>query len=426
MRLVLVLLFLLLLLPCAAYANMFVPILTQMIACPLDWPGLFIAIPLILIINILETLVINKHNLKGSFKDTFFGVLKINLITFLLSGFVSDEKHIWLSLAFSFILTIIVEALLVERMLQQQFEIGDFGSALTLSIKMNTASYALMTLIMLGLIYIPALGADQPEVLAKAHGQLLVNPSFEARVIDLNTRQLINDEGDTFNTPLMHLQCFAVGNNRSLFCVTPAESPVGAVDIWLAWISGKQWDFKLLGEVKSVTQTKAISRDGRLLLCRMAGNWVIYDWKNHTKKKLPRQWEDIWNASFSGDNKYLIVDEYVFNLSTGKARQLEDIPPWFSVSPYEHKLMWQSGDHNINIYDYEHNKRRSLSVKGEVRSKIALSPDGRLIAYTCEKGSHYHYRGPEIRITDIRTGASAAVYGDPHTLGSSDTVIWIK
>lgn len=169
----------------------------------------------------------------------------------------------------------------------------------------------------------------------------------------------------------------------------------------------------------------AVSNDGRLLVCEMDDDWVIYDWKKQTKKILPRQIQNIKEASFSYDNNFLITDDSILNLVTDDIKDLDDIP-WSSVSPYEHKLAWNDGD-SIIIYDYERNERQNIKVKGKVGGWIGWSPDGRFVVYFCVLNPFTHNGWEvDIRITDIKTGASATVCQNFFTGGRWYKPIWIK
>ena len=453
MKLVLVLLFLFL--PSGVYANIYTLSLVSMIANPLDWPGLanllVIVIPLILIISLVETLAVNKKRIKGSFGFVFRKLCLINTMSFFCGALVPRANEIWGDLVFSFILTVLFESLLIGKYLGEQFDITSNGSALELSARMNAASYALIGLIAIGLVYGPYLGNEHPGILEKVYGKLILEPSSERAVVDLRKQQFI--KGETFGT-FYSAECYAVADDNSLICAIPADrnyirsanKPI-TIDITRRWLSRNEWKSQVLGRVNSILQIRAISPNGYLILCKMNDSLVIYDWKRRVVRKLPRELQDIWHSSFSYDNSYLITNAYfkrhvpgrkniiknkmcLFNIKTGVMSILGNMQ-FFSSSPYQHKIVWRHHYDVVTVYDYDHNKRRNLKIS-ELYSKylttdqIAISPDGKYLAYYCIVNPFTYRRDRDIRVINIQTGEAATVCKNKGTLDYANDLLWIK
>ena len=445
MRTKLTLVLLLLGIPSAAFADIYVPSLVEMISSPLLWSiyivTMVITVPVILIIGLIETLVVKRYII-GSFWRAFGWICLMNAITSLVRLPYSGSAVLWPGFPVSLILTIIAESALIAACLRKYLNVKSFRTAFNLSVKMNIASYAFLGIVLLGLFYIPVIGAEKKEVLRNLHGKLVIQSGCHLKVMDIATHMVIGTDCIKYAS-----RCFSTDNDHSLTYVYNLNSDItqdtSKVSIINYTLCDHKWQEKFLGDIGPVKNAIAISGDGQSLLCDTENGLQVYDRKHNSIKKLRKKFSEITFAAFSPDNDCIVIQESIeqkissntytsearssiIDLASGRViKQIENA--WRPVfSPSGSRLTWVD-DNSIIIYDYRIGSRRRIIPRGNITGKPAWSPDGRFIAYygvvnpfTSNGWIH------DIRIIDTKTGVGATFLHDIRTFGRPCDMVWLK
>ncbi|GEM_PF-5376232 len=308
-------LFVLLLVPTAAWANIYVPSFVEVVSSPLMWSiyvvTMAITVPVILLISYVEARAVRKYIVDGTFRKVFAQLCVLNAITSLIRLPFMGRQVVWPGLPVSYVLTIPAEALLVMLFLRKLLSVKSVGSALVISARMNTASYALLTVIILGMIYIPTIGAEHPEVGRDAVGLLVIGADTDCRVLDLSTRRFVVGSAQRHSVS-ERAECYASDARGGMIWVVASESAgmneTYDVSIVSSRVANGRWVDTPIGKVTKVHEVEAVSGDGSLLVCRRADKWLILRSSGETFAELPeRLARSVSSARFSPDCRHLLV-----------------------------------------------------------------------------------------------------------------------
>lgn len=432
-------LFLLVLIPTAAWADIYVPSFVEMVSSPLMWSiyvvTIVITVPVILLIGLVETLAVRKYIEKAAFRKVLVQICILNAITSLIRLPYMGYRAVWPGLPVSYLLTIPIEAMLLWLFLRKMLPVKSVGAALVLSARMNTASYALLAAIVLSIVYLPVVGQEHPGILCGASGRLVINPLDEFRVLNVCQRKfVIGRSGSTRRISRNLAKCCSQGPDGTVNRVVAVEEVEVGKDYDVLVLSTRigcaGLTEKMLHRVHDIQESEAVSRDGSLLVCKKAGKWVLYDTSKDKAAELPPALSDISAAAFSPDSRYLVARDlthgqsFLINLRSMEVTKLGGV--WdASFSPTGPQLAWLDKG-AITIYDYVRKTRRSIAVRGDLHSRLAWSPDGRLLAaFGAANPLAVNRWMPEIRVIDSRTGDTATLYRDVFTADRSDRLLWV-
>lgn len=443
-------LFLLLLIPTAAWANIYVPSFVEMVSSPLVWSiyvvTMVITLPVIMLIGYVETRAVRMFVADGGFWKVFWQLCILNAITSLIRLPFTGPRIVWPGLPVSYLLTIPAEALLIWLFLRKLLSVKSAGAAVVISARMNTASYALLGLAMLAMFYIPVIGVEHPEVGRRAAGRLVISPKSGARTIDLATRKFVvgSADSDAIGGPA---ECSAADGRGGMVRVIAGESagidkPFDA-SIVRSRIVGGQWVDTRIGQVRKVQAVVAMSGDGSLLVCKRAGKWIVLRSDGNLFGELPERLSNLFSAAeFSPDRRNLLVttswevpaggamhsydwQDVIVDLETRKTERLDGISHAV-FSPDGSRLAWK-GEGGIGIYDLQQGSRRVIPIRGSIAGSVAWSPDGRLIAYI---GSVNTFTAnnwwPDVRVVDVQSGKSSTVFRSIYTVGVPGDLLWLR
>ena len=377
---------------CPASANMYVPSIVELITAPTIWSiyviTLIVTIPIILIISSIETLIIKKSCI-GSFKRLLLDMFIINCITSLARVPVFGWSILWPGLLISYVLTILFEAVLITGMLYLKTGSKKFRSFLLLSIKMNTASYAFLAIILASMIYIPYISSNNVEVRKALSGNLLLIDCTTYKTFNINNNKFISEKNNCMNS---RLQCFSIASHNS-FVGVDEECNIKKLKLNPNGIISAS----IIGHVKQFKKNLAISKDARLILCNLDNKLAVYDCKTHKiLLKIPSLFDSYKTSQF-GDGFVLITGEnknankaVIVTLKDGKVRQMKNVSSYHPVlSPDSKDIAWQQGK-TIWILNLENGNTKKFSVpvsfdhnneSNIYNDTLAWSQDGQFIVY---------------------------------------------
>lgn len=442
-------LFLLLLIPTAAWANIYVPSFVEMVSSPLVWSiyvvTMIITLPVIVLIGYVETRAARKFIADGGFWTVFWQFCILNAITSLIRLPFTGPRIVWPGLPVSYLLTIPAEALLIWLCLRKMLSVKSAGAAMVISARMNTASYALLGAAMLAMFYIPVIGVEHPEVGRRAAGRLVIGPKSGARVLDLATRKFVVGSADS-DAVAGRAECSAADGSGMVRVIAGEavgiDKPFDA-SIVRSRIADGQWVDTRIGQVRQVQAVEAVSGDGSLLVCKRAGKWIVLRSDGDLFAELPERLSaSLSSAEFSPDRRGLLVttswevpaggathsydwEDVIFDLETRKTEPLKGISHAV-FSPDGSRLAWK-GEGGIGIYELQHDSRRVIPIRGSIAGSVAWSPDGRLIAYI---GSVNTFTAnnwwPDVRVVDVQSGKSSTVLRSIYTVGVPGDLLWLR
>lgn len=431
-------LLLFLLIPTAAWANIYVPSFVEMISSPLVWSiyvvTMVITLPVIVLIGYVETRAVKKHIADGVFRKVFWQFCVLNAITSLIRLPFTGPGIVWPGLPVSYLLTIPVEALLLWVFLRKLLSMKSAGTALAISARMNTASYALLGVAMLAMFYIPVIGVEHPEVGRRAAGRLVISPKSGARTIDLAAGKFVVGSADN-HAIAGRAVCSAADGRGGMIRVIAGESagidkPFD-VSIVRSRIVGGQWVDAQIGQVRQVQAVVAVSGDGSLLVCKRAGKWIVLNSDGSLFVNLPESLSTYFSsaAEFSPDRRSLLVkiggQDVIVDLETRKTKPLKGISHAV-FSPDGSRLAWKGGG-GVGIYDRKGGTRRVIPIRGDVDGSLAWSPDGRLIAYIGSVNTlTANNWWPDVRVVDVESGKSSTVFRSIYTVGVPGDLLWLR
>jgi hypothetical protein len=413
---------LLLFIPTAVCANVYMPTFVRMVTSPLHGILVFpIPLAIIFMISCLEALVLRRFAPDLGFWKLTGRLIIINLITSLIGTFaLPTGTELWPGLLIAFVLTVPLEALALWLFEGHLPESTPFRYYLKASTWMNSASYTVLAIALAAMIYLPMRGNENPRLLQELSGKLVVADIAGLETVTLDHGKATKTKSDIdFQPPDLTpsaLNGFFDGTTHYRF-----------VD--------NKWQSMEFGTPPSVLSPIAISPDGKLVLDSTAQrSQVVYLSTGKTLKKLAPELSELTRASFSYDGHLLLCeksvldDAWLVDLQTGQQTRLEHRGRYARFCPSKPELAWTNAN-TVVFYDCLSKKKRTLTLPGSTVgiTTLAWSPDGRYIAYLGNVNPYTAQNWtPDLRVVRTDGSGSATVYENICTNGWLSAVIWLK
>jgi hypothetical protein len=162
-----------------AHADMYVPSFVQVLTAPLLWSmfvvTLVVTIPIVLIVAAIEAVVLRRYTAKRPWWRRLAYLAAVNAVTSLAGvAFLPRGTELWPGLALAFGATVLVETVLL-RLFNPGFpDPVSLRLPLKAAFWMNAASYAVMAIALVGLVYGPPLRHGNKDLCASAVGTIIV------------------------------------------------------------------------------------------------------------------------------------------------------------------------------------------------------------------------------------------------------------
>ncbi|MCE5323746.1 DPP IV N-terminal domain-containing protein [bacterium] len=405
---------------------------------------MIVTIPVLLVISGVEALVVRRYT-KGR-KTPFGGLVIINAVTSIFGTFFMPQgTELWPGLPICYVLTILSEGLILFVFSNRMRLPRSIRQSFVISAKMNTASYALLTAILLAVIYLPQIGNENPNIRRAVSGKLVMHeyrndfqilnissspPKLQDVVeLGLRTSPLDSDE--------KRIKNFLLLADGQIIGLMPHKL------LHLRYIDGS-WQKDYVNLPDGLSDPVGMSHDGGLICCTFRGRQVIYDLESKKKlQDLDKYMDGIDRAAFSFDNRYAAlahryevslgnnatqsaVKSILVDLETGSVTPLKDA--WYFAScPVKAQVAWVI-DNTIVVIDCSSRHKRTTRVPGSICSNcIAWSPDGCFIAYLGHPNPFTKdiWR-PDARAVDVKTGKSTTFYRNIWTSGAPTRLFWME
>lgn len=344
-----------LLTPVCASANPYIPSLVEIITAPRAEAGelfFWVAVPAVFLFSLIETLVVRWKVKDRSFIRIWMTILIANFLTSVLGYYlIPSYSPVWPMVACAFGAAVLFEWLVV--LVLRGFGKRSITGYLGLSLRMNCASYALISLLLACMLYGPTIGHEQRDVLDELNGRLVLS---QDKAIDLHRRP---------------------------FVISTARH------------AGRRSVFKEAQAAFGKEKLAAVSADGKLVCCQLGSEWYVYELPSKRRVCwVPRYvhgLDSVENVEFSRDNRFVaytrsLSDVFMLlDLKTGSALRIAGLPCWFCFSPNGCKIAWTKGfegDPRVHIYDCRSHKDTHFTVPWtKSGAGYEWSPDGKFLAY---------------------------------------------
>jgi hypothetical protein len=169
-----------------AHADMYVPSFVQVLTAPLLWSmfvvTLVVTIPIILIVACIEAIVLRRYTTKRPWWRRLAYLAAVNAVTSLAgAAFLPRGTELWPGLALAFGATVLVETVFL-RLFNPGFpEPVPLRLPLKAAFWMNAASYAVMAIALVGLVYGPSVRHENKDLRASAAGTIIVANGTDQR-----------------------------------------------------------------------------------------------------------------------------------------------------------------------------------------------------------------------------------------------------
>lgn len=423
---------LMLLMPLAAHADIWIPSFVQCITSPLlssfSVIALIVTIPVTLGVSALEALVVRKYAKGIQLSSIIWYLAIINIITSIFGTIMMPlGTELWPGLLVCFVLTVIAEGILLFAFADRLKLPRSIRQAFAISTKMNAVSYAVLAGTLAALVYLPRIGNESPIVRKAISGKLaMVSFGDSFQVLDLSsTPSGLSKEQTLGLTPNEYL----AGTGGQIVGLMPHE-------IVKLRYTDRGWKKHFVNLPPELSDPISLSQDGRLICCTFNDGQSIYDLKSRRMVRyLGRCMKKVSIAAFSFDNRFVAIADMsdttsntvakLIDLKTGAVAPLKDA--WgFTFNPTRNQLAWET-DNCIIIYDCFSGLQKTLKVPGTIASRIAWSPEGRFIAYLGHPNwfTAQNWRS-DARAVDVKTGDSATLHRNIWTSGAPYTLFWLN
>lgn len=437
MKRLLLVLSLILFIPSAAQANIWIPSFVQSITSPLitslTLVALTVTIPLTLAVSFIEALVFRRF-IKGIPLSKVMGnLITINAITSLFGSVTMPRgTELWPGLPLCYGLTVLTESVLLLLFAGQMYMPRSYRQSLLISARINTVSYTFLTALLLAVIYIPAVGNESPVIAQSANGKLaVITFSDEVRVIDISSNHIKLSDATSWNFD-PHVNQFQAGTDGQIVGLLPQQ----VVELNF---SKNNWNKTFVDLPPDLSNPIGFSQDRKLLFCTFKNQQVVYDLKSRrVLRSIQGALGTIEQASFSHSNLFLTVttpgrESRLIDLKNGSSLPIQNTCS-LTFSPVNDQLAWKTGDDTIwtsdsgvFIFDYLKKKKTLLKVPGSIVSNLAWSPDGHFIAYIGHSNPFTAQNWePNVRVLNVETGLSATIYRNIWTAGAPCTLLWFR
>lgn len=414
-----------------ADANIYMPSFIQYVTAPLLWSiyliTLVFTIPVVLVIGFIEALVVRRYAKSASLLALTAQMAGLNALTSLVGVYaLPTGTELWPGLLIAFIITVPLEAFLLGAFFRRALAPPSVARVLRISLWMNTASYALLTCVLVGLIYIPLIGQENRDIRAHLSGTLVM--ARLGRIVELN----FNGRAPKLS-PEQKLDVESAGDYQARDDRTvAATSPDGKLFRLVRSAQGWRAESRVVHSPAKTETIVGVSLDGALICCTVEGRWMVRDTRRNKCIYASRDRAPEWaSAAFSPDGRFVVLrgaahGASLVDLGPGRSSPLQNCGRG-QFSPDSKLLAWVDGG-AIRILNCATGRSRRLRVPGQVTSDgMAWSPDGKHIAYLGHPNPFTAQRWtPDVRVVSVRDGGSVTLYPRLFTAGAPCPMVWLR
>lgn len=418
--------------PTPALANIYVPSFVRMLTAPGPMSFLiytvFWTVPVLLSIGFLEALVLRRYTKAATLPQLTFRLAAINGVSSAIGWVVLPTgTEIW-ALPLAFVLTIPVEAAILELAEGKRLGLGSLRRVIIISTRMNALSYSVLAVVVAGLVYVPAIGHEDNSIAREVSGRLLVVQGQASNLLDLSDGSLRRTQG----SPPGWNRGVSISGDAIVVCREDGVRRYVLADL--------EWSSTKIDLSQDGADVYALSHDGSRACCVQDRTGVVRDLE--TGKilcQLPKEHSIPDYCLFSPDGEFLACrysrrmkdggvlnrQTFIVDVHSGEHTIVEDAY-CFAFSPVEPVLAW-AHDQCITLHDCRTRKRTTIRLPGPVRSDIAWSPDGRFIAFLGHM-SEFTMDGwsPDIRVVRVSDGRSTTLHKRLFTSGAPCRLLWLR
>lgn len=414
---------LILIAPTPAWANVYIPSFVQFITAPLLWSiyvvTMAITLPVIFAIAFIEALVVKRYSKHASLWHLTTRLAAVNALTSLVGTVTMPTgTELWPGLLIAFVITVFLEAPLLYIQFRKVPLARSAGRMIRISFYMNAASYSVLAVVLAGLIYIPAIGAENRQIGEHARGRLILEHFDDIRELDLNKHPRLISDGQPLD--------FGDGWH----CQSDGKGTVACgASLFRLVKSGSVWKRNDIGVSRPdyLEKVAGVSLDGRLLYCKIRGKWVVYDTTRRKRLLVLHAEDDYTSAVFSPDSRFIAAEDEIIELGTGRVIGSDCYRPTFS--PDSRHAAWID-DKSLVLLDCPSGKSRRISIPGTAASPasvVAWNPDGQYVAYLGHSNPYTAQRWtPDVRVVRVTGKGSATVHRRFFTAGAPSRLVWLR
>jgi len=287
----------------------------------------------------------------------------------------------WPGVASAFLATTLLEWALLFR-LREHLRLRTPGGLALIALRMNSASYAIIALVLL-LFIAPTWKYTDRTILQNLTGTIHVTTGYNHHAISRNAH-------------------------------------TGALQ-YKKTQTKRNWQGQTEDPVTAYNPYTLLAQANRIAIVR----------RDTTKplQNLKVENNSLYRSAFSADGRYLFLSDTkstrLIDSTTGIEKKIGSVYMAGAFAPTGNLLAMVAMDSDvIALYNYATSKTRTLRIPGTITSYPGWSPDGQYIAYVGQTMPNLkNHWNPEIRIIRIHDGKSVTVRENIFTAGAPGTSV---